>query len=172
MGNHKPETELPRALELYARVLRALTPGARAILEENFDKIELGLGRTTGAHFPVPKREKVELGLRPKVTIAFTFNEEEAEKKPDVFLSAVAHHIGHVLCYLRNPRWIHRCPDASAEFDRSLLPNHNRLKRQLALGSAKQAAEEKRELERINRLPPREKREWLALRRWMDKHFG
>jgi hypothetical protein len=77
-----------------------------------------------------------------------------------VFLCNVAHHLGHILCYLKNGRWIHHCPDADAEFERSFWGT-KRLRRQLERGAAKLYASQKKAEEKAAQMWPHGKPRWL-----------
>lgn len=139
------------ALKLLSRVVRELSPFARSLLGGS-DKVCVFVSTSdiasTWASFPIRKAQRAKLELLPKTRILFTLSEKEATKSPDVFVSNVAHHLGHILCYLSNGRWIHHCQDADRLFERFLWPGTKRLRNQVARGlkqqglGAKQASRE------------------------------
>lgn len=98
-------TETPHCLQLFAHICRGLSPTAHVLLLENSEKTEVVQGSgDTWAYFPNRNRRRKELRLRPEVRVVLALNEEEARDEPDIFLSHTAHHLGHILCYLKNGR--------------------------------------------------------------------
>jgi hypothetical protein len=94
------------------RVLRAMDIGA--IYELRTSKLQVvvlprGL---TWAYFPIHECRVVtdQFTLQPGTKVLLTISERIHTQKQTC--DDLAHHFGHVLCYLRKPGWIHDCVDA------------------------------------------------------------
>jgi hypothetical protein len=70
------------------------------------------------AHFTVHKRRwavrhhAITLQRGAKALLILTENGPCGARLQKEICRDVAHHIGHLLCYLQRPGWIHECPDA------------------------------------------------------------
>jgi hypothetical protein len=69
------------------------------------------------AYFPVHKSQAVvkahQIELQSETEVLLVIGEDSiASSAPKTAYSELAHHFGHVLCYLRKPKWVHDCLDA------------------------------------------------------------
>jgi hypothetical protein len=69
------------------------------------------------AYFPIHKARIVvrlnKIKLQPGAKVLLVIPENEVAAQPRrTTLHELAHHFGHVICYLTKHGWIHECPDA------------------------------------------------------------
>jgi hypothetical protein len=74
-------------------------------------------GHMIWAYFPIHRRRWI-VGKLPhvperEVKVMMVIGEDCVRDQPlTTTMAELAHHFGHVLCYLQRPKWIHDCADA------------------------------------------------------------
>jgi hypothetical protein len=96
------------------RVLRAMEIWAVYKLRTSKLQVVVLPRGLTWAYFPIHERRIVarigKITLQPGTKVLLTISEKIHTQKQTC--DDLAHHFGHVLCYLRKPGWIHDCLDA------------------------------------------------------------
>jgi len=119
IGRWDLHTKSQRLLGCVERVLHAMTiQGLYAIRTPKL-QVEAVSRRVscTWAYFPMHKVRSVVrnygIRLRPSTRVLLILGDDGSERSAENELrKLIAHHLGHVLCYLEKPSWIHACPDA------------------------------------------------------------
>ena len=107
----------PRLIEYVEHILQSMEVEAFNSLQTTKFQIAVVPSGIIWAYFPVHKNREVvkahQIELQSETEVLLVIGEDSiASSAPRTAYSELAHHFGHVLCYLRKPEWVHDCLDA------------------------------------------------------------
>lgn len=110
-------TKTHKVTKCLDRLLRTMVIEGVYMLRDPRLQVVVLPGNMIWAYFPIHRRRwivgKPPHVPEPEVKVMMVIGEDCVRDQPlTTTMAEVAHHFGHVLCYLQRPKWIHDCADA------------------------------------------------------------
>ena len=114
----KLETDRPKVVKYLERILHGMETWTISILSDPRLQVAAIPRSMIWAYFPVHKRRwivrQLPYSIDSRVRVLLVVGEDSVMDQPKRrTMAELAHHFGHALCYLRDPRRIHTCADAN-----------------------------------------------------------
>jgi len=129
-------TSSVQTVKYVARILRSMEASAFSTICDSRLLVAALPKGMIWAHFPIYRRRwivrRLPYPIGPRVKVLLVVGEDSVMDQPKRrTMAELAHHFGHALCYLRNPGWIHDCPDADRAARRAGLSQFLRRPREI-----------------------------------------